>query len=70
MRPSRGTPKANVDQLSKAMRKVVEQPDTRDRFAALNPEPVGSTPQAFAAFLWRDIEKYRQIARNAGIVPQ
>ncbi|MCX7197834.1 MAG: tripartite tricarboxylate transporter substrate binding protein [Proteobacteria bacterium] len=66
----RGTSKAIVVQLSDAIRKVVEMSDTRERFAALNLEPVGSSPQEFGAFLRKDIEKYEQIARKAGIVPQ
>jgi tripartite-type tricarboxylate transporter receptor subunit TctC len=66
----RGTPRAIVEQLSVVMRKVVQMPDTRERFAALNLEPVGSTPEEFGAFLKKDIEKYREIARNAGIEPQ
>ena len=45
-------------------------PDVRERFAGLNLEPVGSTPEAFAAFLREDLEKYRKIAQAAGIVPQ
>ena len=45
-------------------------PDTEERFAALNLEPVGSTPQAFAAFLKDHLEKYARIAKAARIEPQ
>ena len=66
----RGTPKAIVDKLSAAVRELVQMPDTRERFAALNLEPVGSTPEEFALFLQRDLKKYAEIAKKAGIQPQ
>ena len=66
----RGTPKAIVDQLSAAVRQIVQMPDTRERFAALNLEPIGSSPEEFAAFLKRDLQKYAEIARKAGIQPE
>ena len=66
----RGTPKAIVDRLSTAVRQFVQMPDTRERFAALNLEPVGSSPEEFALFLQRDLKKYAEIAKKAGIQPQ
>lgn len=66
----RGTPKAIVDRLSAAVRQIVQMPDTRERFAALNLEPVGSSPEEFAVFLKLDLRKYAEIARKAGIEPQ
>jgi len=66
----RGTPKAAVEKLSAAVRDVVRMPETTERFTALNLEPVGSTPQEFADFLARDLRKYAEIAKTAGIQPQ
>jgi len=66
----RGTPKAIVDNLSTAVRQFVQMPDTRERFAALNLEPVGSSPEEFAQFLKLDLQKYAEIAKKAGIQPQ
>ena len=66
----RGTPKPIVDRLSAAVRQVVEMPDTRERFAALNLDPIGSSPAAFGKFLKEDLEKYARIARAAKIEPQ
>jgi len=66
----RGMPKPIVDRLSAAVRQVVEMPDTRERFAALNLEPIGSSPAAFGKFLKEDLEKYARIARAAKIEPQ
>ncbi len=66
----RGMPKAIVDRLSAAVREFVQMPDTRERFAALNLEPIGSTPEEFAQFLKHDLAKYAEIARKAKIEPQ
>jgi tripartite-type tricarboxylate transporter receptor subunit TctC len=66
----RGMPKPIVERLSAAVRQVVEMPDTRERFAALNLEPIGSSPAAFGEFLKEDLEKYARIAKAARIEPQ
>jgi tripartite-type tricarboxylate transporter receptor subunit TctC len=66
----RGTPKEIVQRLSNAVHEIVQMPDTRERFAALNLEPIGSSPEEFAQFLKEDIQKYAAIARKAGIQPQ
>jgi tripartite-type tricarboxylate transporter receptor subunit TctC len=46
---------------------MVQMPDTRERFLALNLEPIGSSPQEFAQFILDDLQKYAQIAKAAGI---
>ena len=66
----RGTPKPIVDRVNAAVRQVVEMPDTRERFAALNLDPIGSSPAAFGKFLREDLEKYARIAKAAKIEPQ
>ena len=66
----RGLPKAIADRISADVRRVVQMPDTRERFATLNLEPVGSTPEEFAAFLKADLVKYAKIAKAAKIEPQ
>jgi len=66
----RGLPRAIAARLSAAVSKAVEMPEVRERFAALNLEPIGSTPEAFARFLKEDLEKYARIAREAGIERQ
>jgi tripartite-type tricarboxylate transporter receptor subunit TctC len=66
----RGLPREIADKVSADVRKVVQMPDTKERFAAINLEPVGSTPEEFAAFLKVDLEKYARIARAAKIEPQ
>ena len=63
----RGMNRAIVDRLVAAVKQMAQAQDTRDRFTALNLEPVGSTPEEFAAFLKKDYEKYARIAKEAKI---
>ena len=66
----RGTPKEVVGRVNAAIVKIVQMADTRERFAGLNLEPIGSTPEAFAQFLKDDLAKYAAIAKAAGIKPE
>ena len=66
----RGVPRPIVERLNKELNAIVQMPDVRERFAQLNLEPVGGTPEQFARFLKEDLEKYVKIARAAQIQPQ
>jgi tripartite-type tricarboxylate transporter receptor subunit TctC len=66
----RGTPKEVIVRVNAAIVRIVQMPDTRERFAGLNLEPIGSTPEEFAKFLRDDLAKYAAIAKAAGITPQ
>ncbi|HKA43957.1 MAG TPA: tripartite tricarboxylate transporter substrate binding protein [Burkholderiales bacterium] len=66
----RGLSKLIADSLSAALRKIVQMPDTHERFVALSLEAIGSTPDEFAKFLKQDLEKYARIAKLAKIEPQ
>jgi tripartite-type tricarboxylate transporter receptor subunit TctC len=65
-----GLPRPIVERLNREANRVVEMSDVRARFAQLNLEPVGGTPEAFARFLKEDLAKYVRIAMAAGIQPQ
>jgi tripartite-type tricarboxylate transporter receptor subunit TctC len=66
----RGLPRAIVERLSRAVKEIVDMPDTRERLNALNLEPIGSTPEQFAEFLKADLKKYADIVKKAGIQPE
>ena len=42
-------------------------PDVSERFRLDGAEPVGSTPQEFAAFLKAETQKWTKVIRDAGI---
>jgi tripartite-type tricarboxylate transporter receptor subunit TctC len=66
----RGMPRPIVDKLNAAVKQMVQSADVRERFNALNLEPVGSTPEEFAKFLKDDYERYVAVAKAANIQPQ
>lgn len=62
-----GTPQAITAQLSREVARLVQQPAIVQRLHGLNLEPVGSTPQAFAATLRADQAKWAQLVRELDI---
>lgn len=65
-----GTPKAIVDRIQADTAKYVHSPEGKKEFAARSLEPVGSTPEQFAAIMQKDIERYGSLAKQLGLQPQ
>jgi tripartite-type tricarboxylate transporter receptor subunit TctC len=61
------TPPAIVSRLQKEVARVVHLPEVKERFAAMGLVPVGSTEEALARVVARDIEKYTAVAKAANI---
>ena len=62
-----GTPAAVIARLQQEAAKALRLPDVVARLATLGAEPVGSTPEAFAAFLRTELAKWADIVKTAGI---
>lgn len=65
-----GTPRDIVARLSAAAAAALRAPDVRERFISQGVEPVGSTPEQYAAFIEAEIPRWAEAARAAKIVPQ
>jgi tripartite-type tricarboxylate transporter receptor subunit TctC len=65
-----GTPPDVVDKLSKALAKVVADPELKERFTGLGVDAEYLPPTQFGPFIQASIEKYAEIARTAGIKPE
>jgi tripartite-type tricarboxylate transporter receptor subunit TctC len=65
-----GTPRRIVNILQNNVAAVVNAPQARDQLDAWGLSPVGSTPEAFAEFIHREMDKYARIAREANIPKQ
>jgi tripartite-type tricarboxylate transporter receptor subunit TctC len=65
-----GTPPDIVQKLNDAMRKVVQTPSVKDRFAPHGLDATSDSPQEFAAFVKDETERYARIAKIAGIQPE
>jgi tripartite-type tricarboxylate transporter receptor subunit TctC len=60
------TPKRIVARLNEAVVKVVRSPEIQSQFAALGADAVGNSPEEFAAFVRRDMEKYARVVKLSG----
>jgi tripartite-type tricarboxylate transporter receptor subunit TctC len=64
------TPADAVARLNAAVDGVVKAADFRERFVREGLEAVGGTPEAFAAFLRGEVEKYARVVKLAGVARQ
>ena len=62
-----GLPRPIVEQLAADIAAVLKAEDLRARFAAAGAEPVGSAPEAFAALIRAERDKWTRLIRTAGI---
>ncbi|HVE49576.1 MAG TPA: tripartite tricarboxylate transporter substrate binding protein [Casimicrobiaceae bacterium] len=62
-----GTPRDILLKIQAEVARIVELPDIKERIGTLGGEPVGNTPEAFAAIVKSDIAKWKQVASNANI---
>jgi len=62
-----GTPREVIDRLHGAIVKALKQPDVSKRLAAEGAEPIGSTPEEFAAHIKAEIARVGSVVRAAGI---
>jgi tripartite-type tricarboxylate transporter receptor subunit TctC len=60
------TPRRIIARLNEALVKVVRSPEIQAQFAALGADAVGNSPEEFAAFVRRDLEKYARVVRISG----
>ena len=62
-----GTPDAVVLRLQQSARKVMHEPDVRQRFAELGGVPGGETPAEYDAFIAQERKSWAQIVKAAGL---
>ena len=62
-----GTPKDIIDKTRAEIVRILALPDIRERIAALGGEPVGNTPQEFAAIIHNDVAKWKKVAAAAHV---
>ena len=61
-----GTPKAAIDRLHAEFTKALAAPDVREKMPNLGAEPVGSSPEAFAAYIRSEADKYAKVIKASG----
>jgi tripartite-type tricarboxylate transporter receptor subunit TctC len=61
------TPAAIINRLNQEILRMLNQPEVKERFLNSGVEPVGSSPEQFAAAVKSDIDKLGKLIRDAGI---
>jgi len=64
-----GVPKEIVRQLADDIAAIVRLPEIRERIVADGAEPIGSTPEAFGAFLKKEMLKWGKVVKESGARP-
>ncbi len=62
----KGTPREIIERIASETAKILRLPDVRERYAALGAEPVGSTPDEFAAYCRSELTKWAKIVKESG----
>jgi len=66
----KGTPRSIVERVNGAIRQMLKTPSVVDKLSKLGFEPVGSTPEEFAAVIPVQLAKWKKLIREAAIQPQ
>jgi tripartite-type tricarboxylate transporter receptor subunit TctC len=62
-----GTPRTIVTRLNADLVKIMHSPDLKERLAAMATDPATSTPEEFAEYIKREIVKWGEVVRQAGL---
>src|SRR3954465_14404673 len=62
-----GTPRPIVARLNGELVKIMHAPEVKERLAGLGTDPLTSTPDEFAAFIQKEIAKWADVIRKAGL---
>ena len=65
-----GTPQPIVDKLNAEINKAITRPDVKEAWDKQGAVPLVMTPAEFDAYLRKDIEKWAQVVKAAGLKPE
>ncbi len=62
-----GTPQPIIARLHRELQNALSERDVKERFAATGVEPIGMTPEQFAAYMREEHVKWGKVVRAAGV---
>jgi tripartite-type tricarboxylate transporter receptor subunit TctC len=62
-----GMPRGVVDTLNREINRALQMPDVRERLTALGADIVGGTPEALAATIARDVQKWAKLVKDRNL---
>jgi tripartite-type tricarboxylate transporter receptor subunit TctC len=62
-----GAPREAVSRLAAEIGKILRAPELKERFFVQGAEPVGNTPEEFAAFVNSEIAKWKKVVEASGM---
>ena len=62
-----GTPRPVVARLNAELVRIMHAPEVKERLAGMATDPVTSTPEEFADYIKREIVKWGEVVRKAGL---
>jgi tripartite-type tricarboxylate transporter receptor subunit TctC len=60
------TPRAIVTKLNAEVNQALQSPTLKERYAQIEAEPVGGTPEQFAAFVKKETAKWAEVVKKSG----
>jgi tripartite-type tricarboxylate transporter receptor subunit TctC len=63
----RGTPQAIIAKIYADVARIVATPEVRERILSQASEPVGNSPEEYAAFINEEIAKWRAVIKQANV---
>ncbi len=61
-----GTPKDIIARLNAEILRILSLPDVRERLSSQGADPVGGTPEQFAALIRSEIKKWAKVVKDSG----
>ncbi len=61
-----GTPKPITDKLHRELTRILQLADVKERLAAIDFEPVGNTPEEFAAVIRKELVRWAKVVKESG----
>ena len=62
-----GTPRTVIEKLNREIVRIVRAPDMKERLISQGYDPIGNSPEEFAAYLRTEFLKWQKVVRQAGL---